>query len=158
MTPEEAAWVREHIWLRDMREIYRDTPGYYLACACQWNGPCINDPRRDVHTNCHVGRHPLPGRETWIQWPDGRLCAFAEPYRHPTASATGWHYERTAMVWLADRRCRWACACDCGHPRDDIAYAPARHPGRRQPPTPAALPGRYETVTLPGLEHLAGVH
>lgn len=146
MTPEEAAWVREHAWTQGMRKTYAEVPGFYLTCACQRTGPCINSRDPGRHARCHVGRHPLPDYETWILWPDGRVCAFPEPYQHPTAQAVGWHYERLATVWLADRRCAWRCACDCGHPRTDVGHAPENNPAR---------PIRYETVALPGLEHLA---
>lgn len=112
-----------------MRQQFKELPGFYLTCACQHNGPCLNakDPGR--HNRCHVGRHPLYQYETMIRTRYG-TAAFREPYRYPTASATVWRHEHIAFVWLADRRCRWACACDCGHPREDLAHAPGRNPMR----------------------------
>lgn len=138
MTPDEAAWVRGHAWTQSMRKQYKELPGYHLTCACQHNGPCLNasDPGR--HQRCHMGT-PLYRNETMIEVRGGQAVAvFREPYRYPTASATGWHFDHAALVWLADRRCRWACSCDCGHPRDDIAHAPGRNPMR--PITYAAVP------------------
>lgn len=73
------------------------------------------------------------------------IAAFTRPHRYPASSATGWHYTGTAYVWLTDRVCRWACPCDCGHPRTDIAHAPDRNPAR---------PIVYEAVVLPGLDLL----
>jgi hypothetical protein len=138
MTPEEAVWVREHVWTPDMRRQFKELPGFYLTCACQHNGPCLNakDPGR--HDRCHVGRNPLPRCETYIDTPRG-YAAFRQPYRYPTADATGWKFSTLAMVWLADRRCRWACSCDCGHLRDDIAHDPGCNPMR---------PITYELVPL----------
>ncbi|MEU6709933.1 hypothetical protein ABZ897_00525 [Nonomuraea sp. NPDC046802] len=113
-----------------MRKTHTENPGYHLTCACQWAGPCLNDPRRDGHVTCHAGV-PLYRYETIVEVAGGQmLAAFRTPYRYPTASATGWHFDRWAMVWLADRRCRWQCTCDCGHPRQDIAHAPERNPMR----------------------------
>uniref|UniRef100_UPI0005925736 hypothetical protein n=1 Tax=Nocardiopsis potens TaxID=1246458 RepID=UPI0005925736 len=46
--------------------------------------------------------------------PGGEYAAeFAEPYAHPTPSATGRHRTAVAQVWLADRVCRWVCSCGC---------------------------------------------
>lgn len=147
MTPDGAAWVREHVWTKTMRNTYREVPGFYLTCACQGNGPCINTPQRpETHLTCHVGRWPLPRYETIITNRRQQVSAFTRPFRYPTPSATGWHHSRLAMVWLADRVCRWACTCGCGHPRENVAHDPARNPMR---------PIRYEVATLPGLE-LAG--
>jgi hypothetical protein len=149
MTPAEAAWVRENVWTSSMRVLFKELPGFYLTCACQHSGPCTNakDPGR--HKRCHVGQHPLLRYETIISGWDGTYgVAFPTPYRFPTADATSWKYSRMAMVWLADRQCRWACSCDCGHPRGDIAHDPRRNPMR---------PITYELVALPGLDLFAEV-
>ncbi|WP_431897874.1 DUF6248 family natural product biosynthesis protein [Nonomuraea sp. bgisy101] len=143
MTPDEAAWVREYAWTQSMRKVHAEVPGFYLACACQWNGPCLNSRDPGRHSRCHMGT-PMYEYETIIAVRGGQgVASFRRPYRYPTASATGWHRSHLAMVWLAGRRCRWACSCDCGHPRADIAHAPERNPAR---------PVRYELVPLPGLE------
>lgn len=146
MTPDEAAWVRENAWTGAMRKTFREVPGFYLTCACQWsNGPCNPSSGPPWHDTCHLGT-PIPDYETIIGTRGGvGVAAFAQPYRYPTASATGWHPSHLAMVWLADRACRWACPCDCGHPRTDIAHAPAKNPMR---------PVRYELAVLPGLDLL----
>ncbi|MEV4174020.1 DUF6248 family natural product biosynthesis protein [Nonomuraea sp. NPDC049709] len=129
MHPDQAAWVREHVWTASMRRQFAELPGFYLMCACQHGGPCINakDPGR--HARCHVGRHPLPRYETYINTPSD-YANFRQPYRYPTADATGWKFSTLAMVWLADRRCGWRCVCDCGHPCEDLAHAPDRNPMR----------------------------
>jgi hypothetical protein len=57
---------------------------------------------------------PLRSYETVICLPGDRPAFFAEPYRHRTdTSATGQRYEHLAMVWHADRVCRWICPCPC---------------------------------------------
>ena len=147
MTPDAAAWVREHVWTGAMRKTFREVPGFYLTCACQWgNGPCRPSSGLPRHDACHLGT-PIWDYETIIGTKGGiGVTAFAEPYRHPTASATGWHRSHLAMVWLADRACRWACPCNCGHP-----YVPA-HALKNNPMRPV----RYEAVPLPGLD-LAGI-
>lgn len=147
MNAEQAAWVREHAWTATMRKTFREVPGFYAACACQGHGPCINTPKRpETHLTCHVGRWPLPCYETIIAVRGGLgPAAFRMPYRYPAPSATGWKYSRLAMVWLADRVCRWACSCDCGHSRTDVAHAPERNPAR---------PVTYDAVELPGFEQL----
>ncbi|MFC3984924.1 hypothetical protein [Streptosporangium jomthongense] len=148
MTTAEATWVRDHAWTGAMRKTYKEVPGFYLTCSCQWNGPCLNDARPGVHEVCHMGV-AMSYYETVIEVRGGQaVAAFPTPYRHPTASATGWHPSHLAMVWIADRRCRWQCTCPCDH-RRDVAHAPERNP--RQPKRPI----RYEVVELPGL--LAGV-
>lgn len=139
MLPEQAAWVRDQVWTQSMRRTFAEVPGFYLTCACEWDGPCLNDPRPRVHATCHVGV-PLHWYETHIQTRGGQgVAAFRNPYRYPTASATGWHPDQSAMVWLADRTCRWQCACPCGHPRADVAHAPEHNPMR---------PITYERVPL----------
>ncbi|MEV4179903.1 DUF6248 family natural product biosynthesis protein [Streptosporangium canum] len=144
MTPDQAAWVREHVWTAGMRKTHREVPGFYPMCACQYSGgPCSG--RLPQHGTCHIGV-PLPMPECHISTRHGGVAAFTAPYRHPTASATGWHYTTAAQLWLADRRCAWWCRCDCGHPYVP-AHAPEKNPAR---------PIRYEAVELPGLE-LAGV-
>lgn len=141
MTPEAAAWVRENVWTQAMRKMFNEVPGYYLVCACQSSGPCHNSKDPGRHERCHVGV-PLYRYETIISSLGGTaVLAFRQPYRYPTASATGWHHDTLAMVWLADRVCAWSCSCtDCGHPRTDIAHAPEKNPMR---------PIRYELVELP---------
>ncbi|MFF4412146.1 DUF6248 family natural product biosynthesis protein [Streptosporangium sp. NPDC001559] len=147
MTAAEAVWVREHAWTGAMRKTYKEVPGFYTRCACEWSGPCLNDPRRPgVHETCHMGT-PIYNYETIISVRGGvGVAAFKQPYRYPTASATGWHLSPLAMVWIADRRCRWQCTCPCDH-RRDVAHAPECNPMR---------PIRYEVVELPGLLEAVG--
>ncbi|MGC5012579.1 DUF6248 family natural product biosynthesis protein [Streptosporangium sp. DT93] len=136
MTPDQAAWVRENVWPAAMRKAHREQPLGTTHCACQWGGGACASGRHDI---CHVGV-PLPVCETYVVTRTDQVLGFAEPYRHPSVSATGWHRTRTAQVWLADRVCAWSCSCgDCGHPRPDIAHRPERNPAR---------PVVYETVPL----------
>lgn len=144
MTEEDAAWVREHVWTQGMRKIFKEVPGYYLVCACQSSGPCHNSKDPGRHARCHVGI-PLPDYETIISPRGGTgALAFRQPYRYPTASATGWHHNTLAMVWLSNHRCAWRCRCDCEHPRD-VTHAPERNPMR---------PVRYESAFLPGFNDI----
>jgi hypothetical protein len=94
-----------------MRKQYEASPGYVLRCACQ-GGPS---------SWCAAGRcdgcrppDPQAWWETLICDRTGLFpVMFAELYTHPTPSLTGPHCRRLPMVWLADRGCRWQCACDC---------------------------------------------
>ena len=133
LTPDQAAWVRAHVWTPDMRAIFKEVPGHYLVCACEshW-GPCSGPQPR--HGVCHLGA-PLPVYETLIRWPDGRIAAFAESYCYPTADAAGWKYSASAMVWLADRRCAYWCLCPCRHriPRTIPACAGSTSGGKARP-------------------------
>lgn len=111
MPPDAAEWVRDHVWTAAMRRTYRTVPGLTSRCACEC-GPS---------SHCTNGRHdqcgratPLPSVETFICGPDGETVAcFAEPYEHPTPTATGPRRTYAAQVWLADRVCAWRCPCDC---------------------------------------------
>lgn len=120
-TPTEAAWIRAHVWTQRMRHTYsgdpgknNGVPGLYTHCACQYGATtwCQNG-RHDL---CHRAT-PLPGCETYIVGRRGNVLEFEQPYEHLATSATGEHQEWAAMVWLADRVCRWVCPCPCGHPQ-----------------------------------------
>lgn len=111
LTPEAAAWIREHAWKARMRATYAEVPGFFTTCACQ-HGPSTWCATGKCG-NCHRGT-PLREYAAVICWPGDRPAYFAEPYRHETGvSATGPRYEHLAMVWLADRVCRWVCPHDC---------------------------------------------
>lgn len=116
MTEHEAAWVREHVWTHAMRR----SPGPPV-CACQYgpSGYCL----RDAHERCGRGT-PLRAYEALVCGPDGvSPLAFGEPYAHETdTSATGPRHTTVAMVWLADRVCRWICPCTCGHSAQDALF------------------------------------
>lgn len=125
MSPREAAWVRDNVWTKAMRREYRDV----VACACQY-GPstgCLQGKCR----SCRPA-DPIAIWETTICDRTGIYpTRLPQEYEHDTVSATGPHRERLAMVWLADRICRWRCPHECHQ---------------------AAEPARYELVPLPGLE------
>ncbi|WP_242890179.1 DUF6248 family natural product biosynthesis protein [Actinomadura litoris] len=112
ITPEAAAWIRAHVWTGAMRKTHTEVPGVYTTCACQggltsWcqNGRC---------DRCHRAT-PLRDYATVICLRGGsRPAMLSEPFTHRTdVSATGPRFEQIAMVWLADRVCRWACPCTC---------------------------------------------
>jgi len=135
MTEDEAAWIREHAWTNPLRRQYEAHPSYTLRCACQ-GGPS---------QWCAAGRHddcPPSDAQTW--W-ETLICDrtglspvwLDEPYRNPTPGLTGAHCQRLAMVWLADRECRWACDCPC-HRQDPPKPA-------RTAPVPRPV---YELVPL----------
>ncbi|MDF5758586.1 DUF6248 family natural product biosynthesis protein [Spongiactinospora sp. TRM90649] len=137
MTPEQAAWVREHAWTTPMRKNLRDTPAFYTTCHCQAGLSHWCSPEVDQHARCHRGS-PLT---TW----EGLICdrtgvhpvRFAEPFDHPTAPGAAGEprRERLAVVWLADRVCRWICPCTC--------HQAARRVARKV---------RYEVVELPDMD------
>ncbi|TDD31663.1 hypothetical protein E1287_25725 [Actinomadura sp. KC06] len=122
-TLERAAWIRENAWTGALR---REDDGV-TVCPCQY-GQCTHC-EHEQHKNC-VNKKGYPKRRV-----AGRVCgpdgvtplAFREPYEHETdAFATGPRYERVAMVWLADRVCRWVCPCDCRNalsPREAVPAA-----------------------------------
>lgn len=113
MNDEAAAWVREFVWTNRMRKAFADTPGAYQHCACQAgpSGHC----NADRHTKCwHADNEPQRSPEAYVCGTDGTsVLMFAEPFTHPTGSATGAKRTSHAQVWLADRACRWRCPCDC---------------------------------------------
>lgn len=108
MTPREAEWVRSQVWSAAMRKTFREVPAFRTSCPCL-SGPCQRC-QAGQHDKCDR-REPLPCVETFITDRSERVVYFAEPYQHPTFSATGAHHTRAAQVWLADRRCRYLCPC-----------------------------------------------
>lgn len=114
MPADVAEWIREHAWTGKMRETFREVPGFYLDCACQYGLTTLC--RIGAHGACHRATS-LHSAETTICWRGDRPAHFKKPFRHKAlTSATGPRRSRYAEVWLADRACRWRCPCDC-HPR-----------------------------------------
>lgn len=111
MTPEQAEWVRDHVFTKPMRKCYAETPGYYTMCACQSGMTTWCDT--GVHHRCHRAT-PLPRHEGFVDTRGGvHVAYFTADYEHPTLTATGRFPTRLAQVWLADRVCRWVCPCPC---------------------------------------------
>jgi hypothetical protein len=107
-----AAAIRERAWTQPMRKQHREVPLYTARCACQSGLTHWCEVGR--HARCHRGT-PLRSYATVICTPGGMAVAcFAEYFGHKTdVSATGPRFERAALVWLADRVCRWVCPCTC---------------------------------------------
>lgn len=130
MSDEAAAWVREFVWTKRMRKAFADTPGAYLHCDCQFgpSGHC----KAGKHTKCwHGANEPYRSPEAYVCGPDGTtVLSFAESFTHPTGSAIGPKRAAAAMVWLADRACRWRCPCDC---HTSTASAPEPPPAVPEP-------------------------
>lgn len=133
-TPRQAAWIRANAWPEPMRKAYEQARGSYTMCACQYGptGHCLNG-----HCdNCGRGT-PLPCSITRILRRGGKYTAYLpEPYTHKTDThATGPRRTREAMVWYADRKCRWLCTHSCHHtsrtspkpPTRTLRPAPDRH-------------------------------
>src|SRR6478752_5828332 len=112
MTPERAEWIRDNVWTQGMRKTHTHAPGYYRACACQWTAPCETNRRAAAADRCRTIGAVL-WNETAIERRGGGVATFAELYRHPAKGGT--FHSAVALVWLADRVCRWTCA---RHPAD----------------------------------------
>lgn len=111
MLSDQAAWIRENAWTPAMRKTHTEVPGFRTNCSCQWG--LTSWCQHDQHGRCHRAT-PHPTYATLICGRGGeRPLTFAEPYEHKTPSITGAYYEYGAMVWLADRICRWICPCHC---------------------------------------------
>lgn len=106
-TPDEAAWIRDHAWTAAMRHRHAIFPDSACLCQSGRSHMCANGE----HDRCDLGA--LTNFHTLIRLPDDTPARFPHPYRHPTESDLGPVYERSALVWLADRVCRWQCPCGC---------------------------------------------
>jgi len=110
MTPEEFAWIRAHVWTDAMRRTWKEFPGFYTRCPCQWGATwwCQNDR----HDRCHR-RDPQFSPGGYVCDRSGeRPGMFARPYRNPSLSASGSLRTSLAMWWYADRVCRWPAGQD----------------------------------------------
>lgn len=111
MNDEEAAWVRAEVWTSAMRKTHRECPGFYARCGCQ--SGLTHWCQIGQHDRCHRAT-PQRTEATVIVSRSGSPAHFRAYYEHPSdISATGPHREQTALVWLADRVCRWLCPCTC---------------------------------------------
>lgn len=111
MTPEQAAWVREHAWTDAMRSGLTGPARH--RCACQDDHVTGWACRADQCHRCDYGE-PV-AYETTIRRHGGlRPASLPTPMRHEPRTAYG---TRTmAMVWLADRVCCRVCSCSCHVP------------------------------------------
>jgi hypothetical protein len=108
VTPAAAEWVRDHVWTQQMRADIRSLAD---PTVC----PCHPAPTYECVTGEHAQCAPvgLPSVTTHIVTRGHHVAQFVEPFVHPTWSAIGPRKVRYAQVWLADRRCRPVCGCDC---------------------------------------------
>lgn len=76
MTPDQAAWVRDHAWTPAIRTSFNHAPSFWT--------------------------HPATPYHTVI-WRHGGLkpATFEEPFRHPTTADGGTRRRALAMVWTA---------------------------------------------------------
>jgi hypothetical protein len=117
MKPNQAAWVREHVWPPSWLRHYRFLSGPFTDCACQKppSIPC----QSGNHRACLHDGHPV--RETVIQTHTGRAALFAEPYEHRTpvgrnGRRDAYGTNNLAWVWLVGKPCREICTCFCHRP------------------------------------------
>lgn len=111
MTPEAAAWVREHVWTDAHRRIDAASPAFYGMCSCQYGicGACdgSSDQGRARHDMCisRTGQfRPITVPITWLT--DSR-CMVVGP-----------------ALWPAAGACRYTCPCPCT--KTDAAQSPPR--------------------------------
>jgi hypothetical protein len=149
MSEATAARIRAQVWTPAMRKTYRDVPDAFHTCACQSGASqwC----QEGKHARCHRGE-PLPDYETLLCRRGGEYPAtFPEPFTHPTPSATGARRSQLAMVWLADRVCRWVCPCTChaeapGEQLEHDETQPIRHAEQDDDVHPAEVQARAGEV------------
>lgn len=111
---DDAAWIRAHVWTQAMRKTFAGVPGFYTSCACQYG--LTHWCKTGRHELCHRGT-PNYSQATVICRRNGDPAHFAAPFEHlANIGATGPLQTASALVWYADRICRWICDCtDCGH-------------------------------------------
>ena len=90
MTPDEARWVRDHAWTRQMRDASTTCSPELLVGACSACAGDDTEPPR--HAQCVSRHHGV------IQWP-GRLC---DSHGRPVARVLD--------------TCQYVCPCDCRPP------------------------------------------
>ena len=142
MTAEQAAWVYEHVIL-----------GYHDANeATWWCGPNQHDDRLTCACQlpcswCEDGQHPRCRRhmerqaELATQGREMRATGNVTPEAWRTYVPLGYGPETwlafpgrhrrplRVRVWLADRVCRYLCACTvCGQPKTAAPVTPASAP------------------------------
>ncbi|MGH3587071.1 MAG: DUF6248 family natural product biosynthesis protein [Pseudonocardia sp.] len=93
MTPEHAAWIRQHVIPRRVH----DSTGEFLLhhCACQY-GPS---------GWCEVGKCDRCAHRTQPEF-----YAKAAPETHVLAAGDA---SVLTPVWLIPTACRWRCPCTC---------------------------------------------
>ena len=112
MPAATAEWIRAHAWTGRMRETFREVPGFYLSCACQYGTTTLCN--NGNHDQCHRATSLHSSETTVCRRGGDRPAHFKKPLRHKAqTSAVGPHRSRYAEVWLSDRVCRWQCPCSC---------------------------------------------
>ncbi|MGW4476984.1 DUF6248 family natural product biosynthesis protein [Nonomuraea sp. NPDC004354] len=105
MTPEEARWVRDHAWTREMRRQPHMIPGTGRATYDTAQALARCECMVGVCGHCAIGQHRFCHAKTIKPRPEGWLKNRPLDYIPPTA------------VWQADRACRSLCPCRCPEER-----------------------------------------
>lgn len=119
MTPEQAAWVREHVWEPIRLRNHNHIPSTTFECACQ--GPPSVECQMDRHTRCRHDRHTM--NETVIHTSHARAARLPDTYEHQSPVSSG--RNDLAWVWLAGEPCREICTCACHRPGVKVPVAVA---------------------------------
>ncbi|MEU4235536.1 DUF6248 family natural product biosynthesis protein [Nonomuraea sp. NPDC026600] len=147
LSPAQAEWIRANAWTAQLRKEHASHPAYRATCSCQHGKTGHCDMGKCG--KCERGE-PLPSWETVICDRSGIYPVhMRRPFLHPTPSATIPQRQQLAMVWLADRVCRWVCPCPCHHPTKRAAMTqhldPTR-PGSDRPRGPLGDGGAWQAV------------
>jgi len=110
MPPESVEWIRTNVWTQAMRKGHQDMPQAIAMCPCMSGMSQLCEMGQ--HGRCHAGA-ALSSCETHVTDRRSRVLSFAGRFENPSPHACGPRRESYAMVWLADRVCRWVCPCEC---------------------------------------------
>lgn len=139
MSPDAAAWVRDHV----LTPTYRANTVDPARCPCQWgpSGHCLAERHDRCPRTQGWERHGQPSPDTWITDAQGMV-----------AHAPG----VTAAVWRAGTPCRWLCPCTCHATVAALFPLPPQPPVRKGVELPIAATDRLrrgdpQQPTLPGL-------
>ena len=144
MNPDQAAWIREHVWPADLtRTEYR----HEQTCSCEWPCECADG-------NCHYCLTPdgMPAEDVAVTF------VYGSRYTSRAFRKGGLQHRRplASVLYLPTQRpCRLLCRCTHegrhGGPAETVPAqsAPAARATavRRVRPVPAGQLGLFEGVT-----------